>query len=277
MKNMADVEIVRKGKRWFVYRNAEFVGRYDTEDDAQEAGKIARYSDTWLPVSGTERIRWHSGKWEFRTNGKAYRDVRLIKVINERDKFFRNALHKQAERQTDAVEKRKAGSGCAKCVWRLALSGGEKGQNRYHCGYSLCLGHHSRIYLHYQRTGKQSLEGFTSGTGCTEFMAGNPRDKLSLMQDDPANVTEKAWALLEKEGVIKRVDTKTSSTRKPYNLTTDMDMGKAKALKSRYTWKEIAAAAGLSVNGAKGSWERQKINRNAAKRLLEAYGIDITK
>ena len=276
MKNMADVEIARKGKRWYVYRNSEFVGRYDTEDDAKEAGKIARYSDTWLPVSGTERIRWHSGKWEFRTNGKAYRDVRLVKVIQERDKFFRNALHKQTERQTDAVEKRKAGSGCAKCVWRLALSGGEKGKNRYHCGYSLCLGHHSRIYLHYQRTGKQSLEGFTSGTGCTEFMAGNPRDKLSLMQDDPANVTEKAWALLEKEGVIARRE-KTPADRKPYAQTVDLDMEKAKELKNRHTWREIATAAGFSINGANGSWERQRINRQAAKRLLDAYGIDITK
>lgn len=270
---MADAKIVHKGKRWFVYRDSEFVGRYDTEADAREAAKVARCSDTWPPASGNARIRWHSGKWEFRTNGKAYRDVRLTKVIQERDKLLHTALRRQME----AVEKSKAGSGCAKCVWRLALSGGEKGQNRYHCGYSLCLGHHSRIYLHYQRTGKQSLEGFTSGTGCTEFMAGNPRDKLSLMQDDPANVTEKAWALLEKEGVIKRVDTKTSSARKPYNLTADMDMEKAKELKSRYTWKEIAAAAGLSVNGAKGSWERQRINRRAAKRLLDAYGIDITK
>lgn len=277
MKNMADVEIVRKGKRWFVYRNDEFVGRYDTEDDAQEAGKIARYSDTWLPVSGTERIRWHSGKWEFRTNGKAYRDVRLAKVIQERDKFLRNVLHKQTERQTDAVEKRKAGSGCAKCVWRLALSGGEKGQNRYHCGYSLCLGHHSRIYLHYQRTGKQSLEGFTSGTGCTEFMAGNPRDKLSLMQDDPANVTEKAWALLEKEGVITQTKERTPASRKPYALTVDMDMEKAGELRKHYEWREIAATAGMSLTGMKSSWERQRINRIAAKRLLDAYEIDITK
>ncbi len=165
---------------------------------------------------------------------------------------------------------------CRTCVWRLALSGGEKGQNRYHCGYSLCLGHHSRIYLHYQRTGKQSLEGFTSGEGCTEFMTGNPRDKLSLLQDNPANVTEKAWALLEKEGVITRGE-KTPTDRKPYALTADLDMEKAKELKSRYTWREIATAAGLSINGAKGSWERQRINRNAAKRLLDAYGIDITK
>lgn len=270
MQNMGNAEVAQRGKRWYVTRNGEFVGRYPTEAEAIKAAEIAKNSDVWPPRSGCEGIRWHSGKWELRAYGVCCRDVDLDAVIKYRDKRTSAAKRK--------TEKPKiSSSGCAKCVWRLALSGGEKGQNRYHCGYSLCLGHHSRVYLHYQRTGKQSLEGFTSGTGCTEFMAGNPRDKLSLLQDDLANVTEKAWALLEKEGVIKRVDTKTSSARKPYNLTTDMDMEKAKALKSRYTWKEIATAAGLSVNGAKGSWERQRINRCAAKRLLDAYGIDITK
>nr|DAZ52153.1 MAG TPA: hypothetical protein [Caudoviricetes sp.] len=272
MKNMGNAEVTQRGKRWYVTRNGDFVGRYSTEAEAIKAAEIVLNSDRWPPNSGCERIRWRSGKWEFRAYGVCCRDVDLAAVIKYRDKRTNVAKRKS--------EKPKIGngsSGCAKCVWRLSLSGGEKGQNRYHCGYSLCLGHHSRIYLHYQRTGKQSLEGFTSGTGCTEFMAGNPRDKLSLMQDDPANVTEKAWALLGKEGVITRADAKTSATRKPYNLTTDMDMEKAKALKSRYTWREIATAAGLSVNGAKGSWERQRINRQAAKRLLDAYGIDITK
>ena len=270
MQSMGNAEITQRGKRWYVTRNGEFVGRYPTEAEAIKAAEIAANSDVWPPRSGCEGIRWHSGKWELRAYGVCCRDVDLDAVIKCRDKRTSTAKRK--------TEKPKiSSSGCAKCVWRLALSGGEKGQNRYHCGYSLCLGHHSRIYLHYQRTGKQSLEGFTSGTGCTEFMAGNPRDKLSLMQDDPANVTEKAWALLEKEGVIKRVGTKTSSARKPYNLTTDMDMEKAKILKSRYTWKEIATTAGLSVNGVKGSWERQRINRHAAKRLLDAYGIDIAK
>ena len=68
MKSMANVEIVQKGKRWFGYRNDEFVGRYDTEDDAQKAGKIARYSDIWLPVSGKNPLaQWEMGvplQWE---------------------------------------------------------------------------------------------------------------------------------------------------------------------------------------------------------------------
>lgn len=164
--------------------------------------------------------------------------------------------------------------GCKTCVWRLARSGNTGG---YHCGYGLCLNHHSRVWLHYQRTGTESLDGMTFDHNCTEWMPGDPRAKLSLLQDDPANVTEKAWELLEKEGVITREGVKTSTTRKPYALTADMDMEKAKELKNRYKWKEIAAIAGLSVNGAKGSWERQRINRQAAKRLLDAYGIDITK
>lgn len=272
MQNMGNAEVTQRGKRWYVTRNGDFVGRYPTEAEAINAAKIVTNSDVWPPHSGCDRIRWHSGKWEFRTCGVCCRDVDLTAVIKYRDKHTNVAKRKN--------EKPKIGngsSGCAKCVWRLALSGSENGQNRYHCGYSLCLGHHSRIYLHYQRTGKQSLEGFTSGVGCTEFMAGNPRDKLSLMQDDPANVTEKAWALLEKEGVITRGDVKTSATRKPYTLTADMDMEKAKELKRRYKWKEIAAIAGLSINGTKGSWERQRINRKAAKRLLDASGIDITK
>lgn len=60
-------------------------------------------------------------------------------------------------------------------------------------------------------------------------------------------------------------------------MTAELDMEKAQELRKKYTWREIATVAGLSINGAKGSWERQRINRHAAKRLLDAYGIDITK
>lgn len=72
--------------------------------------------------------------------------------------------------------------GCRTCVWRLVNAGNSK---EYHCGYSLCLTHHSRIWLHYQRTGRESLEGMTFDTNCTEWMHGNPRAKLSLLQDNP--------------------------------------------------------------------------------------------
>ncbi len=53
---MADVEITRKGKRWYVLRNGDFVGRYNTEDEAREAGEIARYSDTWTPLPDVPEV-----------------------------------------------------------------------------------------------------------------------------------------------------------------------------------------------------------------------------
>lgn len=161
---------------------------------------------------------------------------------------------------------------CKTCVWRLSNSGNSK---EYHCGYSLCLTHHSRIWLHYQRTGRESLEGMTFDTNCTEWMPGNPADKLSLLQDNPARVTEKAWALLARERGIELP--KKKAERKSYCTTTALDMDKAKELKAMYKWREIAQAAGLSVNGAKGCWERQGINKQAAKRLKDAFGVDITK
>lgn len=85
---------------------------------------------------------------------------------------------------------------CKTCVWRLVNAGSNNG---LHCGYSLCLTHHSRLWLHYQRTGRESLDGMTSDADCTEWMPGNPKDKLSLLQDDPAMVTDKAWALIARE------------------------------------------------------------------------------
>lgn len=264
---MHEVAIEQCGKRWRVTRDSLFVGQYASGADAENMANVARHADKWPPESGTPGVRFRAGKWEFNCKGKSYRYTVLDKALRD---------HKRMCVEPVREKKMHRNPGCAKCVWRLVEGESTTGKH-WHCGYSLCLGHHSRIYLHYQRTGKQSLEGFTSGTGCTEFMAGNPRDKLSLMQDDPANVTEKAWALLEKEGVIARGDARKSATRKPHNLTADMDMEKAKELKRRCKWKEIAATAGLSVNGAKGSWERQRINRQAAKRLLDAYGIDITK
>lgn len=162
--------------------------------------------------------------------------------------------------------------GCRTCVWRLSNSSNSK---EYHCGYSLCLAHHSRIWLHYQRTGRESLEGMTFDTNCTEWMHGNPRVKLSLLQDNPGAVKAEAWALLAQE-MGKSVKPE-KIKRNPYALTADLDMSKARALRRQYTWIEIAKAAGLSLSGTKGSWQRQRINRQAAKRLLDAYGVDITK
>lgn len=160
--------------------------------------------------------------------------------------------------------------GCANCVWRLVNN------KSVHCGYSLCLTHHSRVWLHYQRTGRENLDGMTFDANCTEWMAGNPADKLSLLQGSPERVTAKAWTLLAKERGVEPPGAKKSTGRKEYSTTTALDMGKARKLKAQYKWREIAQAAGLSVSGAKGCWERQRINKQAAKRLLDAFGVDIT-
>lgn len=43
------------------------------------------------------------------------------------------------------------------------------GGQRYECAYCLYDGNRSRVTLHYERTGRESLEGFTFGADCTEF------------------------------------------------------------------------------------------------------------
>lgn len=48
-------------------------------------------------------------------------------------------------------------------------------------------------------------------------------------------------------------------------------------LKSMHKWREIAQIAGMSIGGLKCAHERKRINKQAAKRLLDAYGVDITK
>nr|DAE63248.1 MAG TPA: hypothetical protein [Caudoviricetes sp.] len=161
---------------------------------------------------------------------------------------------------------------CKTCVWRLVNAGSNNG---LHCGYSLCLTHHSRLWLHYQRTGRESLDGMTSDADCTEWMPGNPKDKLSLLQDDPAMVTDKAWALMARERGIEP-PAKKKAKRKSFSTTVALDMGKAKELKSRYKWREIAQATQMSIGGLKCAYERNRINKQAAKRILDAFGMDIT-
>ena len=262
---MPDVRVDRRGNSWYVFRDEELVGRYRTEQEAADIVKIAKYADKFPPESGQPGVTFRTGRWEFTLGGKSYRFTNLTEALRE---------HKKHLKEQDAKKPKPHGSGCAKCVWRLVFQESTSGKH-YHCGYSLCYGHHSRVWLHYHRTGKESLDGFITGEGCPEFMTGNPKDKLSLMQDNPARITDKAWALLARERGIE-LPKKKKAERKSYCTTTDLDMDKAKELKARYKWREIAQAAGLSVNGAKGCWERQRINKQAAKRLLDAFGVDIT-
>lgn len=262
---MHDVKVERRRSKWYVLRDGAIAGWYSTPEDAENIAQVARYAEVWPPESGTPGVRFYGGKWQFDKGGHSYRYTDLDMAIRERERM----------REAAKKPKRSNNDGCAKCVWRLVETGGSTSGVRYHCGYSLCLTHHSRVWLHYQRTGRESLEGMTHGSNCTEFMPGNPRDKLSLMQDNPAAVTAKGWALLAKEAG-KPVKPEIAERRR-YITTVDIDMDKANQLRAQYKWREIATAAGISIGGAKGCWERQRINRQAAKRLLDAYGVDITK
>lgn len=173
--------------------------------------------------------------------------------------------------------KKTRNAGCAKCAWRLVEQTGTAGKH-YHCGYSLCYGHHSRVWLHYQRTGRESLEGMTFGENCTEFLTGNPEDKKTLLQDNPSRISEKAWKLLAKEfGEDQRkTEKKVKETRSRTDMV-EIDMDKATKLRGKHTWREIAETVGMTINGTKGCWERQRIKQIAAQRLKDAYGVDITK
>lgn len=174
-------------------------------------------------------------------------------------------------------DKKTRNAGCEKCAWRLVEQTGTAGK-RYHCGYSLCYGHHSRVWLHYQRTGRENLKGMTFGKNCTEFLPGNPEDKKTLLQDNPSRISEKAWKLLEKEfGEDQRkTEKKVKETRRRTNMV-EIDMDKATELRGKHTWREIAETVGMTINSTKGCWERQRIKRIAAQRLKDAYGVDITK
>lgn len=261
---MKNVEIRQQGRWWRVIVNGEFVGRYDNEEDAREVAIVCRHTRVWPPRSGVTGIRWHIGRWET-WSGKRFVNLADAKEAVKRQK----AERKSPEDKIMAGRER-----CKTCVWRLVTTYSTNGNVYFHCGYSLCLGHQSRIALHYQRTGKQSLEGFTTGENCTEYMAGDPREKLSLMQDDMSKVTSAGWALLKREKGI--MEEQEKQKREPYQCTVDMDMETAERLRELHTWKEIANVTGLSINGARGAWLRHRINKNAANKIRESFGIDVT-
>lgn len=261
---MKNVEIRQWRRWWKVIANGELVGRYDCYEDAKEIAIVCRHTRVWPPRSGVTGIHWHLGRWETGT-GERFCNLDDAKEAQER----RKAEQRSPDDKIMAGRER-----CKTCVWRLVTTYSTNGNVYFHCGYSLCLGHQSRIALHYQRIGKRSLEGFTTGENCTEYMAGDPREKLSLLQDDVSKVTAAGWALLKREKGI--AEDREKQKREPYQCTVDMDMEIAERLRELHTWQEIANVTGLSINGARGAWLRHRINRNAADKIQESFGIDIT-
>ncbi len=274
---MAQVEILPKGTMFYVYRNGNFVGRYWERGDAEAVAELARTSDVWPPVSGVAGVRWESGKWRLYGAGRYVRLEDAVRIHADRTKALK-----------EAEGKRKQSSGCRDCVWRSVVSGGSDAG--MHCGYSLCYGHHSRVYLHYQRTGRESLEGMIFGKECPEYLKGDPRQKLSLMQDDPGRISAQGWALLKREQKLGRPlcvalappkkapepKGKPVKTKgKPGPKTAEINSEAAKALKAVYTWQDIGEAAGMHKRAVAKAFKAGRITIAAAQRIKDNLGADI--
>lgn len=158
---------------------------------------------------------------------------------------------------------------CKTCVWRLARSGGNAGG--YHCGYGLCLNHHSRVWLHYQRTGTESLEGMTFDHNCTEWMPGDPRAKLSLLQDSYSAVTAEAWTLLERENGKAPV----AKPKRGYRKTAALNRENMRMLRAAYTWAELAEMGETGISNLSTAVKNGRINRETARKIREKTGVNI--
>lgn len=166
---------------------------------------------------------------------------------------------------------RKDDEHCEKCIWHVQGFA----CRTVACGYSLCYGHTSRIKLHYDRIGRESLEGFRHGIGCPEFMAGNPNDKMSLLTDDPKFISPKGWEVLARE---QERDAAIVKQKRKRRLTTKkIDPEKLRELRHGRTYREIGAALGISAGAMKRNFERGCITQERADRLREKFGIDILK
>lgn len=121
------------------------------------------------------------------------------------------------------------------------------------------------------------------GEGCPEFMAGDPRDKLTLLQDDPGKINRKGWALLERErklrhpeeAPVEKPKPKKPPKPKPAPKIGDIDPEAAKALKAKYTWDQLGKAAGMHKKGIANSFYYLRISVAAAQRIKETLGADI--
>ncbi len=194
-------------------------------------------------------VAWNpeTGKWDvdylgrraggFRNPTEAGKVAR--RFAKERQQADRaKAAPKGRRRETEQDRER-----CAKCRWRMVLSNPE-GKARYHCGYSLEESHRSRVALHYERTGRESLEGFTFGADCTEF-----------------------------EGRQRKQAKKTLGVKR--QRTVPMDMGQWEALRKGRSFTDLGAAVGCTGEWARATGARGTIRQVYAERLLEKYGVDV--
>lgn len=136
---MAQVEVLKRGSMWYVYRDNAVVGRYKSPQEANAITETAYTSKEWPPVTNEPGVSWSGGRWRL-SHGEAY--VSLDQAVEAHKRLTAAAQTAQAKKQQE--------DGCKKCVWRLVICGSRDGEKILHCGYSLVITHHSRLWLHYQ-------------------------------------------------------------------------------------------------------------------------------
>lgn len=161
---MKNVTITPKGSCWYVFADNEFIGRYTTAEATQKIAQLVRESEHWPPKSPEVGIWFERGRWRAYCGGheKTFYSLEDAKAAREQATRTNRAKTSTVRRETKADQK-----ACAKCKWsgkRTTSTG-----TTYTCDYCLRDGHGSRVKMHYERTGRESLEGFTFGADCTEF------------------------------------------------------------------------------------------------------------
>lgn len=135
---------------------------------------------------------------------------------------------------------------CERCAWRMRPGGTD---DKWACGYSLDDNNHSRVYLHYQRTGKESLDGFTFGADCTEYKS-------------------KAQADREKREKIK-ADIARRKKMVP------LDKAKWAEVTAAHRQKEIAERCGINPKSVWAIRTQTRVRRDVVEAVKREFGIDV--
>lgn len=171
MTELRKVIIVPQGtcyNLWINNENLYLIGRYTSNDEALKIKKLAETSPVWPPESGNPNIRWVRGRWRANVgkHEKTYIELEAaVKAVAEEKKKARGVLRPTTKADQKA---------CGRCKWHMTTT--TTTGKRYECGYCLNERNGSRVALHYQRTGRESLEGFTFGADCTEYEEGGKQD-----------------------------------------------------------------------------------------------------
>lgn len=238
--------------KWLVRWHEIYGGRYDLYEEAEAAlAKLkAEHKDVKKPAKrGNPAISITKTSDGYRLIYRGH----FVGVYAARDKAEGEArrLERRTAKHTEAmgervVRKETAAdrAACAKCKWRRAYNN-DTDHPQYMCGYSLDELNRSRVSLHYERTGKQSLEGFTFGADCTEY---EPKAKKRSVQ-------------------VKK--------RKAQSKMAAVDLKKFSALRREHTLAEIAEAAGCSLSNIGRVHDTHVIANAHAEGIAKKFGVDV--